>query len=52
LNEERTIRFNGAGLDLVINALADRPFREVFALITDIQAQIKAQTQDEEKKDA
>lgn len=39
----RTLKFNGAGLDLVVNALAALPYRDVAALIADMQAQLQTQ---------
>ncbi len=39
----RTLRLNEKGLDLVVNALAALPYRDVAVLIADMQTQLQAQ---------
>lgn len=50
MSEIRTLKFNEAGLDLVVSALAALPYRDVAALIADMQRQLQAQVPKPKKK--
>ena len=44
------LTFNEQELNIVLNALAQRPFAEVFQLVNKIQAEAQAQAQLKEKE--